>query len=109
MDARLYDDVLQFIECIMDTPEYLEYRTRKQEIENHPELREKAEELKEKNLELRSRIEGNTNALSDALRFADENEEILMEPVVSGYLASEAAFCRMMREIFNMLMERVDM
>ena len=107
MDARLYDDVLTFTECIKDTPEYRDYQEKKRLIAGHPELLEKAAELKEKNLELTSSFGEGKDTLEELKRFADENEDILMEPVLSDYLMAEGAFCRMMREILAMTMERI--
>lgn len=108
MDARLYDDVLAFIECIKDTPEYREYREKKRLIGGYPELLEKAEELKEKNLELTSSFEEGKDTLDDLMRFADKYEDVFMEPVINDYLLAESAFCKMMREILTMTMERID-
>ena len=108
MDARLYDDVLSFIECIKDTPEYREYQEKKRKILENPELMEKARELKKKNLEMTMSFEDGKDTVEDLMRFADENEEVFMEPVINEYLLAESAFCRMMREIFTMTMERID-
>lgn len=109
MDARLYDDVLQFTECIKDTPEYREYQEKKRELENRPELLEKVEILKRKNLEMSSAFNEDRDSLSGVIRFADENEDIIMEPAVHDYMMAESAFCGMMREILNMTMEQIDL
>ncbi len=108
MDARLYDDVLAFTECIKDTPEYREYRDKKRQIVEHPGLLEKAEDLKKKNLELTSSFEAGKDTLEELMRFADKYEDIFMEPVINDYLLAEAAFCKMMREVLTMTMERID-
>lgn len=109
MDARLYDDVLQFTECIKDTPEYREYQEKKRELENRPELLEKVEILKRKNLEMSSAFNEDRDSLSGVMRFADENEDIIMEPAVRDFMMAESAFCGMMREILNMTMEQIDL
>lgn len=109
MDARLYDDVLQFTECIKDTPEYREYQEKKRELENHPELLEKVEILKRKNFEMGSAFNEDRDSLSGVIRFADENEDIIMEPAVHDFMMAESAFCGMMREILNMTMEQIDL
>ena len=108
MDARLYDDVLQFIECIKDTPEYREYQEKKRDLEAFPELREQVEVLKRKNHEMSSSFAGDRESLDRVMRFADENEGFFMEKTVHDYLMAESAFCRMMREILNMTMEQID-
>ena len=109
MDARLYDDVLQFTECIKDTPEYREYQEKKRELENRPELLEKVEILKRKNFEMGSAFNEDRDSLSGVIRFADENEDIIMEPAVHDFMMAESAFCGMMREILNMTMEQIDL
>ena len=109
MDARLYDDVLQFTECIKDTPEYREYQEKKKELENRPELKEKVEILKKENYEMSSGFNGDSDSLSEVMKFADENEELFMEPVVHDFLMAESAFCKMMREILNMTMVEIDL
>ncbi len=108
MDARLYDDVLAFTECIKDTPEYREYHEKKRLISAHPELLEKAEELKKKNLEMTASFEPGKDVLEELKRFADNYEDVFMEPVINEYLLAESAFCKMMREILTMAMERID-
>ncbi|MCR4589512.1 MAG: YlbF family regulator [Lachnospiraceae bacterium] len=109
MDARLYDDVLNFTECIKDTPEYREYQEKKRVIGENPELLAKAEELKKKNFEVNSAFEEGRDTLEDLKRFADEYQDVFMDPVINDYLTAEAAFCRMMREILTMTMERIDL
>ncbi len=108
MDARLYDDVLSFTECIKETPEYREYQEKRRIISGYPELLDKAEELKKRNYQLIGSFDGGKYTVEDLMRFADENEDIFMEPVINEYLLAEAAFCRMMREVLNMTMERID-
>ncbi len=108
MDARLYDDVLSFTECIKETPEYREYQEKKRIISGYPDLLEKAETLKQKNLQMISSFGEGKDTVEDLMRFADENEDIFMEPVINEYLTAESAFCRMMREIFSMTLERID-
>ncbi|MCR5023428.1 MAG: YlbF family regulator [Lachnospiraceae bacterium] len=109
MDARLYDDVLQFTECIKDTPEYREYQEKKLELENYPELLEKVEILKKKNFEVSSAFNEDRDSLSEVIRFADENEDIIMEPIVHDFIMAESAFCGMMREILDMTVEQIDL
>ncbi len=109
MDARLYDDVLQFTECIKDTPEYREYQEKKRDLESRPELLEKVEILKKRNFEISSAFNEDRDSLSGVIRFADENEEIIMEPVVHDFMLAESAFFRMMREILDMTMEQIDL
>ncbi len=109
MDARLYDDVREFTDRIKDTPEYREYQEKKKIIEGYPELKEKAEEIKKKNLEINSSFEDGRDTLEDLKKFADEYQDVFMEPVINDYLAAESAFCRMMREILTMTMERIDL
>ncbi len=108
MDARLYDDVRNFVDCIKDTPEYREYQEKKRIIEQYPEALEKAEILRRKNLELQNSLDETKDNLEQVIKFADENEEIFMDPVINDYLTAEAAFCRILREVFNMTMEALD-
>ncbi|MBQ9550366.1 MAG: YlbF family regulator [Lachnospiraceae bacterium] len=108
MDARLYDDVLAFTECIKETPEYREYIEKKRLIAANPELLEKAEQLKKENMELISSFEAGKDTLEELMRFADKYEDAFLEPVINDYLLAEAAFCKMMREILTMTMERID-
>ena len=108
MDARLYDDVLQFIECIRDTPEYREYQEKKRELEAAPVLKEQVEILKKKNYDMSAAFTGDRESVDRVTRFADENEGLFMEKAVHDYLMAESAFCRMMREILDMTMEQID-
>ncbi len=109
MDARLYDDVRNFIDCIKDTPEYKEFVEQKRRIEEHPELKEKAEALREKNLELQSKLDEKGDNLEQVMKFADENEDVFMEPMINGYMTAEAAFCRIVREVLDMTMEALEL
>ena len=108
MDARLYDDVINFTECIKDTPEYREYQEKKKRIMEYPDLMEKAEDLRERNFRLYNDPDAAGDPVEKVIKFADENEDIFMEPVINEYLTAESAFCSMMREIFDMTMERID-
>ena len=108
MDGRLYDDVINFTECIKDTPEYREYQEKKRRIEEFPELMEKAELLKAQNYELYEGFDPERDSVEKIRKFADKNEEIFMDPVINDYLAAEAAFCGMLREILDMTMEKID-
>ena len=108
MDARLYDDVLQFTECIKDTPEYREYQEKKRDLEAFPELKEQVEILKKKNYDLSTAFAGDRESLDRVICFADENESFFMDKAVRDYLMAESAFCRMMREILNLTMEQID-
>lgn len=108
MDARLYDDVQNFIDCIKDTREYREFKEQKRIIEGYPELKEKAENLRERNQEFQSRLEEEGDNLELVMKFADENEEIFMEPVINGYFTAESAFYRIVKEALDMTMEALD-
>ena len=108
MDGRLYDDVINFTECIKDTPEYREYQEKKHRIEEFPELMEKAELLKRQNFELYESYDPERDSVEKIRKFADKNEEIFMDPLINDYLTAEGAFCRMLREILDMTMERID-
>lgn len=107
MDARLYDDVLSFTERIKETPEYRDYQQKKKLIAQNPELRAKAERLKKDNFEMLATLTEKTG-FEEIMRFADEHEDTFMEPVINDYLLAEAAFCKIMREVFTMTMERID-
>ncbi len=108
LDARLYGDVINFTECIKDTPEYREYQEKKKKIEGFPELKERAEILKQNTYELCLGFDPERDPVSKMMKYSDENEDIFMEPVINEYLTAEAAFCRMMREILDMTMDRID-
>ena len=69
---------------------------------------EKAELLKGQNFELYEGFDPERDSIEKIRKFADKNEEILMEPVINDYLTAEAAFCRMLREILDMTMERIN-
>lgn len=109
MDGRLYDDVRSFVDCIKEIPEYKEYREKKKRMEENPEFLEKAELLMERNRELQEKLGERGDDLESVISFADENEEMLLDPEISGYLAAQAAFFKVMREVLDMMMEAVEL
>lgn len=88
--------VKQLIAAILESDTYREYDIQRKRVKEVPGLKEKIDEFRFRNYELQNR---NDIAFDKLDQFVKEYEDFREDPLVSAFLASELAFCRMMQEI----------
>lgn len=88
----------KFVEKIRQTKVCQEYFMQKEKVEQYPDLKQRIDEFRKTNYRIQSEMD--SDALFDEIdRFEREHEEFRKDPIVSGFLAAELAFCRMCQEI----------
>lgn len=97
----------KYIEAILETDSYKEYALQRDKLLKQPELYEKVKEFRMKNYLIQTRKEGDDllNAIDDLQR---EYESISEIPLVAEFLAAELAFCRMMQELNNKIVDALE-
>ena len=88
--------VEQMVQAIRNTDAYLEYQKQLARVKEQSELKRQIDEFRTRNFELQTSKDTNFDKLD---QFTRENEAFRENPLVSGFLAAELAFCRMMQEI----------
>ncbi len=103
MNNNIEADVDHLISSICSTPEYQDYMKWKSELSKDPALFSKVNTIREDYFRLYTSTPD--EELSDAaLEFTDKYEDDCQEPMVYGFLQSEAAFCSIMRQAMDRLM-----
>lgn len=97
----------EFIQSILDTPEYKEYQEEKAKIRQWPELKERIDEFRQRNFELQQ-IKDQNRFLEEMERFEREFEDFTSDSRVHEFLKKELSFCRMMQEINRKVTENLD-
>lgn len=104
---EIRESVVQFIDAIKGSTLYQEYNRQKEIIKQHPDLKERIDEFRERNFQLQNSLEG-LELLEQVEKLNQEYEETRSNPLVSDFLAAELAFCRMMQEINHQVAESLD-
>lgn len=98
----LDESINRFINEIKDTPEFREFKMRRDLLAQHPDLKAKT------GLYVREhfRLLQNTppeNLFEAEKKFADEHESIYNTPMIHEYLDSQAAFDRLLRDVLEQI------
>ncbi len=103
---ELQNELDEFIAKIESSKTYREYETKKNELCQQPELKQRVDEYRRRNFELQTK-EDHGNLFEEIERFQKENEDLRNIPLVNDFLASELAFCRMVQEITTTIAQAV--
>ena len=95
-DENVNQAVEQMVQAIRNTDAYMEYRRQLGRIKEQPELKKQIDDFRTRNFELQTSKDTNFDKID---QFTRENEAFRENPLVSDFLATELAFCRMMQEI----------
>ncbi len=96
-----------FVDQIKETEIYLEYERQKNRVNEFPDLKRQIDEFRQRNFELQQMTESD-ELLYKIEEFEKEYERFRENPMVSGFLAAELAFCRMMQDINDRILGAVD-
>ena len=97
----------QLAQAVKESEVYREYRRQSERVDNAGDMREKIDEYRVRNFELKNSVQ--TEDLLDKLDdFEREYEKFREDPLVEEFLDAELAFCRMMQEIDVKLAEAMD-
>lgn len=95
----------ELITAVKDSEEYSNYAKLKEDMTKYPLLKEKVDEFRKKNYELQNSL---TDIFEEADKLLQEYEEILVHPIVKGYLDSENALCRVLQQINWQMIEALE-
>lgn len=90
------DAVKQLIAAILGSDIYKEYDAQRKKVNTEPGLKEKIDEYRRRNYELQN---GSGIEFDKIDQFEKEYENFREDPLVSGFLAAELAFCRLIQDI----------
>lgn len=85
-----------FIEAILASEIYRNYRIELEKVRRVPELKEQIDEFRKRNFELQLNMDTDFEKLD---RFEKEYENFREDPMVADFLAAELDLCRMMQRI----------
>ena len=89
---------------ILHSPEYWAYAKARDRVKQYPELKARIDEYRRKNFEVQRCEEA---ALEKLEAFEREYGDFVDDPLVSEFLDAELAFCRMMQQNGNRIMEAI--
>ncbi len=84
------------ITAILNSQEYREYDTQRNRVKQYPELKAQIDEFRKRNFQLQT---SDDNAFDKIDQLEKEYSELIENPLVSGFLDAELAFCRKMQDI----------
>ena len=101
---NMEDAVLGFIGAIKDSEEYKEYTREKEKVKQFPELKEQIDEYRRRNYMMQN---SEDTVFENIEEFEKEYADLWEKPLVADFLAAELAFCRMMQENNNVIMNAI--
>ncbi len=103
----LGESVDDFIQAILETPEYQHYHEEKEKMHQWPELKEKIDEFRRRNMEIQQ-IRDENRFLDEMEKFEREFEDFTSDSRIHEFLKRELSFCRMMQEINRKVTDSLD-
>jgi cell fate (sporulation/competence/biofilm development) regulator YlbF (YheA/YmcA/DUF963 family) len=95
----------KLIREVRGSKEYQEYLREKDRVKKYPELKKRLDDFRMKNFQMQN---GDDRALEMLDQMEQEYDRLMENPVVSGFLNKELAFCRLMQDINMSLAESID-
>ena len=93
-----------YIQEILNSPEYKEYAEIRDKVKLYPDLKAQIDEFRTRNFEIQR---SNDAAFEKLEVFEREYGEFRDIPMVSEFLEAELAFCRMMQQNNNVIMNAI--
>ncbi len=93
-----------YIQEILNSPEYKEYAKVRDKVKLYPDLKIQIDEFRTKNFEIQRSKDAAFEKLEEFEREYGEFRDI---PLVSEFLEAELAFCRMMQQNNNVIMNAI--
>ncbi len=95
-----------FAEQLKDTTEYREYCYYRDLLKENPELKQKVDQFRRENFMLQNA--GAEAGNNDPQALADKYQEMLGQEVAFDFMNAECAFYRMIQNVCNHVMEKID-
>ncbi len=106
-DPGLLKAVDQYVSSIKETETYKKYQKQLEILKKYPEKYQRVKEFLLKNFEMQNTM--NQGELYDKMvEFETESEELEEDPVISGFMHAELAFCRMIQDVSTLVTEKLN-
>ena len=106
--TRFDDSVEKIVDYIKNSPEYIDFKSKRSAVAENPELKAKADRIRMENFELQQITD--ETALMDKLdKFMERNEEDYAIVEIHDYIEAETSFCRLMQSIIDRVMGELDL
>lgn len=105
-EKEIYEDARAFGFKIKQTDLYKQYEIDLEKLQKDPELYERVLEYRLKNYEIQNNIPAE-QVMDAAEKLEKEYEQLLENPIVENFLASELAFCRLMQGVNTILEDMI--
>ena len=92
-------------DALLNSDIYQEYKSKLDQVKQYPDLKRQIDEFRMRNYELQQSPD---YAFDKMEQFQREYQTFRDDPLVSDFLAAELAFCRMVQDVENRLVERID-
>ncbi|MCR5458489.1 MAG: YlbF family regulator [Acetatifactor sp.] len=92
-------------EALLNSDVYQEYKSKLDQVKQYPDLKRQIDEFRMRNYELQQSPD---YAFDKMEQFQREYQTFRDDPLVSDFLAAELAFCRMVQDVENCLVGRID-
>lgn len=93
-----------FIKSVKESNIYQDYEKQKKILKEYPDLKEKIDEFRERNFKLQT-MENSEQLFDETDQFTKEYERLRDIPMVHDFLRKELAYCRMVQEINEKILE----
>ena len=102
--AQFDRELEAFIEAVKNTEAFIEYDKQKERVKAYPDLQVRLNEFRERNYRLQT--SQNTAELFEEIdKFTIEYEAFREIPMIHDFLEKELAYCRMIQQINDRLLE----
>ncbi|MBR4731499.1 MAG: YlbF family regulator [Lachnospiraceae bacterium] len=92
-------------DALLNSDIYQEYKSKLDQVKQYPDLKRQIDEFRMRNYELQQSPD---YAFDKMEQFQREYQTFRDDPLVSDFLAAELAFCRMVQDVENRLVGRID-
>ena len=92
-------------DALLNSDVYQEYKSKLDQVKQYPDLKRQIDEFRMRNYELQQSPD---YAFDKMEQFQREYQTFRDNPLVSDFLAAELAFCRMVQDVENRLVGRID-
>ncbi len=108
MDYKVEEKSRELAQLILESEEYNNYIEAKNRLVQNVEISERVSRFRKLNFELQNG-ENTEQMMERLMKLSQEYQQELEEPVVIEYLNAELRLCKMMQNVNEMLVEKIEM
>ena len=107
-DTRVNASVDVLIDAIRDSEVFQEFQSAQKEVAKVEGLQEQIDDYRMQNYRMQQEYEGE-ELLRKTEEFTRQYASFREDPVVDRFLSTELAFCRMVQDVWNELLKRLEL